>query len=362
MDYIPRVYYGQAIIQARKDGRFAQYEFTRWSQWFTQQYAHISIIPRPTFDPKDQLFIAYWTPTINDLDIDPNNAFDIKLGCLAKYRIEQLRVLRNEVEEKVQLYRDKSPNSGVLAEPYNAFTYLWSQLRLSPMNLKEAVIQVAEFQRLYFDITSFVTYYAIYAPRLKEKYVYHPKGAENLMGCITADPQVAFQMVKMRIPVWLSRRKQELAPNMNINFVAEEQAPKGIECEHWVDEDGVCRPYDILYFGDAALGAAQACRRLGRRYPGLHLNSDEPIVPRLLPYNSPLSRAPPTLYGKPLEIADFRFYQGRADTIPWLSQGNLSMFIISIAHSLLIVHSQMIRPKKRRLLQVPTLEHLVSLL
>lgn len=329
--YIPKVYYGVAVVQARADGRFAQYDFTLWPQWCTQEFQHVSVIPRRIHDPGHRLAIAYWTPKGPDLEIDRNNAYQIDLGILKPSRIAQLRVLYHEAGDRVQKYRDFKPSSTCILTPFNAIRFLWSKLKSAPMTLPEAILQVAEFQRLYFDIVSFVDFYMIYAPRLLEP-PSTKKGADpDLMGCITADAQTAHQMMLMRIPVWLSRRRKQLPPNMNILGITYEQPPTewDVVSAHYRDPSDKEAPFDIIYFGDAGEGCARAVRRLGKRYPGLQINEDEPAPARIIPTpTSRLKQAPTNLtHYKPLAWDDFTFATFSGQAVMPHSASHQRMFV-----------------------------------
>lgn len=195
--YIPKVYYGVAVVRARADGRFAQYDFTLWPQWWSHEFQHVCVIPKRTHDVGDRLYMAYWTPKASDLELDRNNAYFIDLGLLKSARINQLRPLYHEAGDKVQKYREYKPENTCILTPFNALKFVWSKLKTSLMTLPEAILQIAEFQRLYFDIVSFVDFYMIYIPRLLEPPSKDQGADPTLMGCITADPQTVHHLQLM---------------------------------------------------------------------------------------------------------------------------------------------------------------------
>lgn len=304
--YVPRIYYGSAILQARRDGRFAQYDFYKWPQWFVWRYGHVCVIPREK-KGMGQLHIAYWTPTEEDVREDPNRSMlKWKIVRLRVSRLKTLAFLHDDARAKFNAWRGRQEGNGWLFTTWHALEVVWCTLKNCPLSMADLTLRVAELQRLYFELTAYIKWHSVYMPRLTSNQNWVAGVDESLMGAFTSDPQVAYSLMRMGIPVWLSRRHYEISSSMNIGAIVEEELPTRIEARHW-EVDGATKPFDIAFFGDAGDPCGRAIRRYGVKYPGLDLNSAVPAAGRIVPIDSQIRCAPETLDGPGLAQNAFQY-------------------------------------------------------
>lgn len=304
--YVPRIYYGSAILQARRDGRFAQYDFYKWPQWFVWRYGHVCVIPRER-QGMGALHIAYWTPTMDDVKEDPNMShMKWKVVRLRGSRRQALSFLHEDARAKFNAWRGSQEGNGWLFTTWHALEVVWGTLKNCPLTMADLTLRVAELQRLYFELTSYIEWHTVYMPRLSKNQNWGAGVDESLMGAFTSEPQVAYSLMRMGIPVWLSRRHYEIPGTMNIGAIVKEELPTRIEARHW-EIDGVPKPFDIAFFGDAGDPCGRAIRRYGTRYPGLELNEAVPAAARIIPVDSHLRSAPEILDGPGLPQTAFQY-------------------------------------------------------
>jgi hypothetical protein len=272
MDFVPAFYhFEEENVQAHADGRFGAIDCFQWPQAYDNVFCNSACIPRKeAFPSPHPLHWAWFTPTQEDFKPIPGNSFPV--GTLALDKVEGLESLRKLAEKRVQDWRVNRPgkNDAVVSRILS-LRHGISRLKTHPLTFRDLLIFVADAQRLFLEIYSFMEWVLIAQPRITagdRTSIVNPEW----MGAFTLDSDMCNKLYIAGVPVWYVRTMAYIPLHMIVKQPVLLTRPDQIILSMYAEGNKV-RPYEIIYRGPGGYNRQVHVRRL---YGGTTFRDPEP--------------------------------------------------------------------------------------
>lgn len=267
MSHVPAVQLGTQHVYARRDGRFGFNDFTLVPQIFCGEYAHHCCAPEPTAGGRpgsSDRRILWVTPTRKDFAPVKGSVF-AGLGNLRPELVDKFSRMYDSLHRRAMDYKAaagaQDAMTKMVAVLVSALRLALVRLRCAPCTFRDLVLQVADFQRRYIDLESFLLYYTKVQRRhtlpLEQRDHDVHEVDPSLMGAFCFQPSDVQWLFEAGIPVWYLRPESTITADTNIIEQVPISPPDPPLClDLWV-EHGIEVPPKVIYTG----------------FPGVHLQT-----------------------------------------------------------------------------------------
>jgi hypothetical protein len=261
----PIIRSGPRPVRAREDGRYFTEDFTSYPQLFTEEFGYNSVTPRRPSDPHHPLLLLWWVPQQEDHIIDGGSIFT-GLGTLVPRHLERFTNLQHQLTDRAKRYQEKHPLSHSLMHSLErSLRHCHERLSSLPCTFKDLVGQVAEFQRVYLDLLSWLDFEEHFAHRWTSppSHSSEVEADSSLMGAYTTQPDTVQWLYAAGIPVWFVQHI-ESAEKANAQY-------KDVPCnifrpdsssKDWMNGDEP-DPFPTIYVGPAGARRQTVVKRMG---------------------------------------------------------------------------------------------------
>ena len=316
MQHIPEVKLGTQHVHARRDGRFGFNDFTLVPQIFCGEFAHHCCAPaRPEDLDAQHRGILWATPTRQHFVPVKGSLFE-GLGNLQPEYVDKFSRMYDTLYQRAKDFKiaavAENGMSRMVAGLVSALRLALVRLRCAPCTFHDLVLQVADFQRRYIDLESFLLYYTKFQGRqtlpLEQRTGDVHEVDTTLMGAVCFQPSNVQWLFEAGIPVWYLRPESTITPHTNIIAQVDISPPHPPLClSSWKDERGIEIPSKIIYVGFPGQALQMALRKASQ-----HLNDSPNPTEAPVP---PSSEAP-----VPPSPSQSRFLQGTSSSsLSWAS-------------------------------------------
>jgi hypothetical protein len=206
MSFVPLPPWGKRFVHARADMRFADDDFTLWTQPYDVKYSHLGAVPKKTEDPADPLAIMWWTPAVDDFELMIGNR-ETGLGLITASKRNQIDHLIDSLIIRVDSYREAAerPNAFMLLVA-KILKHAQDRLNTLPATFTNAKFAFVEIQRLYLEASGCIDYLEFFVPIMDGKKPAATQVDETRIGAFTPDPETVQSFFRAGLPVWYLRR------------------------------------------------------------------------------------------------------------------------------------------------------------
>jgi hypothetical protein len=267
-------------VRAREDGRYYAEDFTSYPQLFTEMFGYNSVTPRRPSDPNNPLLQLWWVPKEEDHKVDCGSIFT-GLGTLAPQHLERFTNLQNQLTDCAKRYQEKHRLSHSLMHSLErSLRQCLERLSSLPCTFKDLVGQVAEFQRVYLDLLSWLDFEELFGPRWSSP----PGNSSDIeadssrMGAYTTQPDTVQWLYAAGIPVWYVRqvesaeKAREQYKDVPVNFFKPDSSSKD-----WMNGNER-DPFPIIYVGPAGDRRQTVVKRMGSFLANVADLSGDPVL------------------------------------------------------------------------------------
>jgi hypothetical protein len=282
MDSCPSIKFGNRPLRARSDGRYYTEDFTSFPQLFTEGFGYNSVTLCQPDEPYHPLRYLWFVPSEVDHVAVEGSIFS-GLGVLSPKRVEQLRTIQGQLTARAKKYEEKSQlQHSLLHSLERSLRQCLERLTSMPCTLQDLVGQVAEYQRVFLDMLSWLDFQEIFAPRWTSATSNEPKVFDvdkTRMGAYTLQPSTLQWLYAAGIPVWFVQKIENTDysdfSNPKLSHVILQPASSS---KDWM-EGNEKRPFPTVFVGPPGEHRQQALKRLGSflaSVPGENLVSEPP--------------------------------------------------------------------------------------
>jgi hypothetical protein len=266
MDCCPAIKLGNQPLRARIDGRYFKEDFTSFPQLFTEEFGYNSATLRQPTEPYHPLRHLWLIPSKDDHVAVKGSIFS-GLGVLSPQRVEHFRTIQGELTARAKKYHEKSqlPNTQ-LHSLERSLRQCLERLTSMPCTLQDLVGQVAEYQRVFLDILSYLDFQEVFVPRWTSATNDHPKVFEvdkTRMGSYTLQPSNVQWLYAAGIPVWYVQKIEDREsfdhsdPTISHRILQPLSSPND-----WMN-GAERRPFPTVFIGPHGERRQRALKRLG---------------------------------------------------------------------------------------------------
>jgi hypothetical protein len=256
----PVVRSGPQSVRAREDGRYYTEDFTSYPQVFTEEFGYNSVVLRRPSDPHHPLQPLWWIPKEEDHLIDRGSMFT-GLGTLAPHRLDCFKKLQRELTARAKNYHEEHRlQQSLMHSLERSLRYCLERLSSLPCTFKDLVGQVAEFQRVYLDLLSWLDFQQHFAPR----WVDESRDTEvdsTRMGAYTTQPDTLQWLYGAGIPVWFVRHIESCDKAEHLDVPHDIMYPDS-SSKDWRNGDEP-DPFPTIYTGPAGARCQTVVKRMG---------------------------------------------------------------------------------------------------
>ncbi|THU92862.1 hypothetical protein K435DRAFT_862048 [Dendrothele bispora CBS 962.96] len=234
-------------------------------QPFHASVGHLAVIPVPSCLPDHELALAWYHPT--SVDFVPQNPSKpwIGIGLLRPNLSQDLRLFcENLINSIIQLPGQLNQDSA-LSNGQDHLRRLIERLEM-PTTQEECFLYLSCLQRQYLELYARLKWITVYTPRLRDVDNSCPVDC-HVIGAFTEDLDVAAQLYRTGIPIWVVRPVDELC-HVRIDQVVEpitESFNQHIpirDSADYIDVTDAVPAHPVIYNG--LPGKAERYIRMGR--------------------------------------------------------------------------------------------------
>jgi hypothetical protein len=261
----PILKFGVASVRARKDGRYYSEDFTSSPQLFTEEYGYNCVVRRKPSDPSDALQLMWWIPSEAD-HVEVRGSMFAGLGTLAPQHLDRFKALQDELITRAIAYQRHRAQHSILNALERGLRHCFERLSSMPCTFKDLVGQVAEYQRSYLDVLSFLDFYDDFSPR----WTLTPENGFKVyevdltrMGAYTTQPNILQWLYEAGIPVWFVQQVESIEaaekryPNTPKKFFYPTSS-----ADDW-EVGGEKDPFPDIFVGPPGVPCQAAVKRMG---------------------------------------------------------------------------------------------------
>jgi len=317
-DSCPMVKSGPQQVRAREDGRYFAEDFTSYPQLFTEEFGYNSVVLRRPSDPHHPLQPLWWTPTEQDHNMDRGSMFS-GLGTLAPSHVDCFTKLQGQLSARAKKHHEERRlQHSLMHSLERSLRYCLERLTSLPCTFKDLVGQVAEFQRVYLDLLSWLDFEQEFAPRWTSAWSEIPnespppiKADSSRMGAYTTQADTVQWLYGAGIPVWFVRHI-ESSDSATILDVPHEILYPTSSSKDWMN-NGEPDPFPTIYNGPAGPRRQTVVKRMGSFLANAADLSGDP----------PVSQTPEVGPTRPPETGPTRSTKGHGRPMPCKSIQNV---------------------------------------
>jgi hypothetical protein len=281
----PVLKFGAVHVRARNDGRYYSEDFTSFPQLFTEEYGYNSVVPRKPSDPNDPLQLMWWIPSEDD-HVEVRGSMFPGLGVLAPRWLDRFKALQDELTTRATSYQNHRAQHSMLNALERGLHHCFERLSSMPCTFKDLVGQVAEYQRSYLDVLSFLDFYEVFSPRWTLSTKDGPKVHEvdhTRMGTYTTQPNTLQWLYQAGIPVWFVQEVESIEaaqrryPNVPSKFFYPTSS-----ADDW-QNGGEKDPFSDIFVGPPGTRRQGAVKRMGSFLANVANLSGDPLESQIGP-------------------------------------------------------------------------------
>ena len=252
MTFVPEPHNGEEELRARADGRFGAADCFQWPQLYCKEYEWAPCVPRrESHLHPDPLAWAWYTPTLEDFDVLPTAAFAV--GRLKQEKAVGVATLSQIASTRyAEWKKDRGSKKDIVAVLLQSLQHTVMVLLQHPLTFRDLVAFVAQTQRTFLDIYSFLDYVQVVLPRISFPTDPHPVRSD-WMGCFTQDMAVCDKLFHAGVPVWLVRLDYSITDQTVIEKPVVFLFPDHLVCAMYSERGKSVQPFDLLYRGTGGL-------------------------------------------------------------------------------------------------------------
>lgn len=215
--YIPTPATGGQPWQTYEDGRWGGHEYSRWPQFAREGYWHLACIPRHSEGAVHDILFETLLPRSHFVSTPRAGVPDY--GYLHHSVVGDLRDAAKAITgplDKVRYAKESHREWGDQLICMLCMTL--ERIQRVPSTASVAIRLGAQVQRLCLELAGLLKYFEVVVPRMKSLATFKVDDLENCLGAFTYDPDMAWKLWRVGIPVW---HIKPLDVNMNVQMVHE---------------------------------------------------------------------------------------------------------------------------------------------
>jgi hypothetical protein len=264
MDACPFIKFGNQPLRARSDGRYYKEDFTSFPQLFTDAFGYNSVTLRQPSESYHPLRHLWFIPSEKD-HVSVKGSIFSGLGVLSPQRVEHFRTIQAQLTARAQKYQEKAQlQHSLLHSLERSLCQCLERLTSLPCTLRDLIGQVAEYQRVFLDMLSWLDFQEIFAPRWTSATDSEPKVFEvdkTRMGAYTSQPSTVQWLYSAGIPVWFVQKIESLEGFSDPQISHEIFQPASSSIDWTQGEEK--HPFPTIFVGPPGEHRQRALKRLG---------------------------------------------------------------------------------------------------
>ena len=274
--FIPEPHVEDKDLHSRADGRFGTADCFQWPQPYCKEYEYVVCIPHEEHHPHpDPIAWAWYMPQAGDIDLLPTSAL-----AVGRFKEDKARVMSNLHEVAERRYESWKKNRGekqdIISKMLQRLQHTKIVLLYHPLTLRNLIAFVAQAQRIFLDIITFLDFVEVVLPCLAYPGSVPHAVWSDWMGCFTTNAQVCNELFQAGVPVWYVRATFTITENTIIKRVITFSFPDHILRAEYFEQGKSVQPFDTLYKGPGGFHRhVHSCRYyMGTAQPTLESNPE----------------------------------------------------------------------------------------
>ena len=251
MMFVPEPHINTEELRAHADGHFGMADCFQWLQDYAKDFEYAVCVPRQEFHrAPDHFSWAWYTPTLEDFgtvlaadrdDVPRKLKQEQSLGLLSLLNIAQGRY---DTWKKIQGNKKDMVPRLLLTLRHSVY-----KLMQEPLPWHNIMALIAQAQRLFLDIITFLDYCKIVQPRITWPDVIPHPVCTAWMGCFTRDSRVCNELFCAGVPVWYIHSDFSITTTTIIEKPITYTFPDHIICVQFSVPRKMVQPFALLYAG-----------------------------------------------------------------------------------------------------------------
>lgn len=211
MMFVPEPHLDGEELRIRADGRLGPADCFQWPQLYCKEYEYAVCIPRKEFHAlPDPLGWAWYTPTLEDFK---ECATVPGRGHLVESKATGVASLYSVATKRYDSWKSRRGQKKDIASKWvQDLRHTVDLLRNQPLFFRDIIVLVAQAQRSFLDIYSFLEFVEVVIPHRSYPSVVLPSVRTDWMGSFTKESSACNELFSAGVPVWLVRADHTITP------------------------------------------------------------------------------------------------------------------------------------------------------